>query len=398
MKILIVLDNIHTGGISKSLINFLPHICKYGECDLLLFRSDNVDSTLIPPNVNIIIGDSKLNILGMSQREIKLKSKSLYLYRSLLVILSRIFGGHFSRKILFRSLDDIGDYDLAISYSQDVRWDSISTGCNHFVVEKAKARYKAAFIHCDYEHFGGYDKRQILYYQQFDSIIGVSKSCVNSFVKMFPTLTNKCIVCENFTNIGEIYRKLEAGSREYKQNVVTFSTVCRLGKEKGIERAVYVFGKLLSEGYKNFQWIIVGDGPEKENIEQAIKKSGLTNYIELVGQKGNPYYYVNNSNIFLLVSFHEAAPMVFGEAHAMGVPILTTDTASAYELVENRGLGKVCENSEEGLYIKLKGILSGDIVLDRIPESKLNEINIYSELQLISFLQLVEGRISDDKD
>lgn len=397
MKILIVLDNIHIGGISKSLLNFLPHICKYGECDLLLFRNDNIDTTLIPPNVNIIIGDRKLTILGMSQSEIKLKSKILFFYRSLLVIMARIFGGHFSRKILFGHIDDIGEYDLAISYSQDVRWDSISTGCNHFVIEKTKALYKAAFIHCDYEHFGGYDKRQIIDYQQFDSIICVSKSCADSFAKMFPTLSNKCIVCENFTNTGEIYNKLEAGSREYKQNVVTFSTVCRLGKEKGIERAVYVFGRLFNDGYKNFQWIIVGDGPERENIEQAIKKCGLSNYIELVGKKSNPYYYVNNSNIFLLASFHEAAPMVFGEAYAMGVPILTTDTASAYELVENRGWGKVCENSDEGLYSKLKEVLSGEIVLERIPGSKINDINTYAESQLISFLQLVEERINDDR-
>ena len=95
MKIIIVLDNIHTGGISKSLLNFLPHICKYGECDLLLFRNDNIDETLIPSNVNIIIGDDKLSILGMSQSEIKFKSKTLFLYRSLLVIIARIFGGHF---------------------------------------------------------------------------------------------------------------------------------------------------------------------------------------------------------------------------------------------------------------------------------------------------------------
>ena len=172
--------------------------------------------------------------------------------------------------------------------------------------------------------------------------------------------------------------------------------MCRLGEEKGIERAVYVFGRLLSEGYKNFQWIIVGDGPERDNIEQAIKKVGLSNYIELVGKKSNPYYYVKNSDVFLLSSFHEAAPMVFGEAHAMGVPILTTNTASAYELVENRGLGKVCENSDEGLYNKIKEILSGDVVLERITDSKISEINTYAEHQLASFLQIVKERTNDD--
>lgn len=397
MKVLVVLDNIHTGGISKSLLNFLPHICKYGDCDLLLFRNDNIDATLIPPEVTILNGDRKLSILGMSQSEIKAKSKKHFIYRSLLVMLARVFGGNRSRRILFRQIADVGTYDIAISYSQDVRWNSISTGCNHFVIEKTKARYKAAFIHCDYEHFGGYDPRQLSDYQKFDSIVCVSQSCANSFAKMFPSLSNKCIVCENFTNTDEIYDKLATGYREYQHNRIIFSTVCRLGEEKGIERGIGVFGRLLSEGYQNFQWIIVGDGPEHEKIEQTIKQYGLSDYVELVGKKSNPYYYVKDSDVFLLPSFHEAAPMVFGEAHAMGVPILTTDTISAYELVENRGLGKVCINSEAGLYSKLKEILSGTTVLERISASKIAEINTYAEQELIYFLQLVEEKIYHDR-
>ena len=42
--------------------------------------------------------------------------------------------------------------------------------------------------------------------------------------------------------------------------------------------------------------------------------------------------------------------MVFGECVTLGVPIITTNTVSAKELVEQRNVGYVCENSEEGLY------------------------------------------------
>ena len=42
--------------------------------------------------------------------------------------------------------------------------------------------------------------------------------------------------------------------------------------------------------------------------------------------------------------------MVFGEASTLGVPVLTTDTLSARELVESRGVGLVCENRDEAIY------------------------------------------------
>jgi len=41
--------------------------------------------------------------------------------------------------------------------------------------------------------------------------------------------------------------------------------------------------------------------------------------------------------------------MVYAEAAVLGVPVLTTQTTSAKELVESKHIGFVCDNSEEGL-------------------------------------------------
>ena len=47
-----------------------------------------------------------------------------------------------------------------------------------------------------------------------------------------------------------------------------------------------------------------------------------------------------------------------GEAAFLGTPILSTETSSARELIEEPGLGLVCENSVEGLTKALQDILS----------------------------------------
>lgn len=389
MKILIVLDNIHTGGISKSLLNLLPHIVQYADCDLLVFKKTGIENYPIPSNITIVETDTKLNLLGMSQNEIKDYSKFGYCCRATLVLLSRIFSGDFSRKILFSFVKNIGEYDLAISYSQDVGWNTISTGCNQFVLEKVRAKAKVAFIHCDYEQFGGYSPKQEKTYHKFDKIVCVSKSCKNSFIRKFPKLEEKCYVCENFTNIEEISVKTKSGNVEYDMSEMNFVTVCRLGEEKGLIRTIQVLDKLKKEGYKKFHWTIVGDGPDKKKIERLINEFELNKVISLVGQKSNPYVYIKNADFFLLPSFHEAAPMVFGESIALGIPVVTTNTISAKELIEDRGYGVVCENSSEGIYSVLKDIFDGKIKLKII--KKINtDINKFADKELRTLISLFE--------
>lgn len=381
MRVLIVLDNIHTGGISKSLLNFLPFISKYAECDMLVFKRTDFKEISIPKNVKIVNTNERLNVLGMSQSEMMRYSKRGAVLRTFLVILSRLINGNFSRKILFSSMKQLGQYDLAISYSQDVGWNTISTGCNQFVLEKVNAKKKIAYVHCDYEKFGGYDSRQEKEYGKFDKIVCVSNGCKNSFVRMFPKLENKCYVCENFININEINEKISHGCINYNKEHINFVTVCRLSEEKGIIRTIDILERLKKEQNSQFKWTIVGDGPDKVKINQLINEKGLSNDIDLVGKKNNPFVYIKNADFFLLPSFHEAAPMVYGEAISLGVPVVTTNTISAKELIEERDYGIVCENSEEGIYSTLKNIFDGNIKLRKM-KIKNNEINKFASEEL----------------
>jgi glycosyltransferase involved in cell wall biosynthesis len=60
--------------------------------------------------------------------------------------------------------------------------------------------------------------------------------------------------------------------------------------------------------------------------------------------------------MLMLNSYHEALPLVLIEAMILGVPVFTTNTISAKEIVGDRGF--VCENSEKGIYKELRALLS----------------------------------------
>lgn len=389
---LIIIDNLNVGGIASSLYNFLYYAKDRLDIDLLVFDSDSIEFEKIPKSVRIVQSSESLKMLGKNQKFYKDKSKLLYLKRGGLVALSKIWGGHFSRKFLFKNIAINKTYDCAFSYVHDDRWSSFTKGCVDFVLNNVNAKYKAAFIHCDYVNFNGFDKHQKSNYRLLDNIICVSLSCKKNFDLMFPKLANKTIVCENFINVDEIINKIK-NSYKYNTDKIIFISVCRLSVVKGINRTIKIFYKLKCEGFNNFIWVIIGDGPERSKIEQLILELNLVDDIILFGESQNPYKYMYAATLFLLPSIHEAAPMVFGECASLKLPILTTNTCSARELVENRGVGIVCDNTEEGIYKSIKSILNNKIDLLKYRVNRNMDINLYAKSQFNELIKIIKKKV-----
>ena len=83
--------------------------------------------------------------------------------------------------------------------------------------------------------------------------------------------------------------------------------------------------------------VFVGDGPERERIENYIKKKKLKNIL-LVGFKNQselPTYYTI-ADIFVLPSEYDPSPKVINEAMNFSLPIITTNkVGTAYDLIKN---------------------------------------------------------------
>ena len=103
------------------------------------------------------------------------------------------------------------------------------------------------------------------------------------------------------------------------------------------------------EEHKDIKWYIAGDGPERSTIKSTIESYGLKDRIILLGNQSNPYPYIKKSDLFMLLSFHEAAPVVYNEAHALGIPVFSTRTISSDEMLDDGVNAFICENSEKGI-------------------------------------------------
>lgn len=379
MKTLFVIDNLFVGGITSSLLNILPHYVKRSDCDLIVF-DDRFDGAILPSNVHAFCPSKLLSILGNPLSKLK-NRPLLFIVKLWLLFLSKVFSGKTARAFLFLFVRKRYKYDVAISFCHDNGWKSLSKGCNDYVLKKVNASAKISWIHCDYSSYGGFDKRDISKYQNFDYIVNVSESCSKRFCSLFPSLTDKCRVVENFQSNQIV--KIDH-YHEYKENCFNVLTVCRISSVKGLDRAIEAFNKLVQEGLTNFTWTIVGDGPEKNRLIERVKELSLDSMIAFVGQSDCPQLYMKNADLFLLPSIHEAAPMVFGECAQFKLFVLSTNTCSAKELVLDRGIGVVCDNSVEGLYEYLKKFITKEI----IPQNNALYFESYShaEERLNSFI------------
>ncbi len=83
------------------------------------------------------------------------------------------------------------------------------------------------------------------------------------------------------------------------------------------------------------RFCLIGEGPERPEIEAAIQKHGLGKAIFVVGAREQAAQFLNAFDLFVLPSKKEGMPFVLLEAAAAGLPIITTDVgAHAWMLPE----------------------------------------------------------------
>lgn len=344
-KIIIVNNNLNIGGVQKSLVSLLKEIKEQFDVTLFLFKADGEYISEIPKNIKIVQCKSLFKCFGFSKDESKI-SKRLYFERNLLALIAKIFGRNIVIRICNFSQKRIEDhYDIAISYLHSGSNKSFYGGCNEFVLDNIDADKKITFLHGDYTQCGANTERTNKLYHKFDLVAACSEGCRRSFLSVLPDMRDKCKVIPNCHDFDSYCKRSKEGTVIYKQDCINIISIARLSVEKGIERALksisYIKNKKISIMYH-----IIGDGDEREKIQKIIKNLDLENNVVLYGNQVNPYRFIPNADLLLITSYQEAAPLVIDEAKFFGVPVLSTKTISAIEMIVDRKIGWVCENDQ----------------------------------------------------
>ena len=228
---------------------------------------------------------------------------------------------------------------------------------------KNKNVKKIAWIHNDISQVFGKGIKSKLkrildnkIYSKYDKLIFVSKDNMLKFNEIYPDINVDKQVVYNYIDKEKVLRKAENGQDiKFDENVINFVTVTRLVEQKAIDRLIKVHKKLIDNGYYHKIYVI-GDGPEREKLENLVKANDIDETFLLLGKKENPYPYIKNATYFCLLSRFEGYTMVLEEAKILEKFIIITNTASR-EVIEQYDKSVILDNNEDGIYEGMKEII-----------------------------------------
>jgi len=370
-RILLINRYFHIGGIQSSLINMANELSKSYDVDILAFYASGELKDRLNPCVNVICSSWAFRVLTISPKEL-LATKNIFMivYRMFFAFWTRLFDNRLPVYVATKFQKKLTGYDLAIAYRAEPRKKLLSAGFARVLDRCIQAKKKAVWIHHDAYKVRTNAEFNTKYYANIDKVVGVSKSVMKAFAEEYPLLKDKMDFCYNFMDYDALFKKSNDQQNIcYPENKFICFSACRLGEEKGIVRALNAFASTFDK-YKDIMWFIAGDGPEKEKIKIIIEQKNLQDRIVLLGNQSNPYPYMKNADLYISVSYHEAAPVVYMEAKALGVPVFTTRTVSSDEMLDDGVNAFICDNSEEGIREKFASLMS-------------NRANIYSAKEFL---------------
>ena len=214
------------------------------------------------------------------------------------------------------------------------------------------------------------------FYKNYTKLISVSKDSHEINQKNIELDKSLFDYSNNLLNPKEIMKKSKRSIlTDYEKNIFknsrVFINIARLSPEKGQNRLINAFSKLVKE-YSDIKLVIIGQGPLKESLNELVVELSLENRVFLLGQKFNPMPYLKESNCFVLSSYHEGQGLVILEAMILKKYIISTDIEGPRELLKNN-LGDLIENSEEGLYDAMLRFLEKPLTLKYFDVEKYNE-------------------------
>lgn len=177
------------------------------------------------------------------------------------------------------------------------------------------------------------------------SCIKRSKGKINKeLVYQFPTRYDSSIF-----NIKDKYALRKQYG--YSENTKIIVTTGRLNWFKGWKFMIdsYIFFR---EKNNDSILIFIGDGEDKDKINQYIKERNLSDNVLLIGYQSLKVIseYLNMADLFIMGSYKEGWSTSLVEAVSCGIPCVTTNFSSASEMICNDTNGFVVKERNERLF------------------------------------------------
>lgn len=320
-RVLFYNGQLFMGGIERVLISYLQGLANEEELEITaLIKENDPDKNIffkdIPKNLSVIF--IKTEKMVKFRNKIKQNKKNIFcrLLYPLLLSYERLYMKKWIREFMRNNKDKFDvviDFDMSLGkYLDEISLPKI--GWVHYTLTKytkSKKKYKS------------FEKR----FEKYDKIVTICDEMKEEAKTLFNLSDKKIIRIYNPFDMERVKKSMENNldlENNKKIEDKYMVAVSRLVKEKGREDLIEIYKELKKRGVKEKLYII-GDGPQKMELEKKIKKLQLEQDVFLLGQKKNPFPLMKNATLFLHTSYGEGLGMVFIESIICGTAIVAYD-------------------------------------------------------------------------
>jgi glycosyltransferase involved in cell wall biosynthesis len=123
--------------------------------------------------------------------------------------------------------------------------------------------------------------------------------------------------------------------------------VGRFSVEKALDDLVRAFALLQKQQPRSLvHLVLVGDGPQRREIEELAASSGIQNRTHFIGQVSDPAPYYALADVLALPSLSEGSPLALLEAMGAGLPIVATKVGGVPEMVQHEKSALLVESRQ----------------------------------------------------
>lgn len=393
-KILFIYPSMIIGGSTTALLSFLNCLSpEEYEIDLQLFRNEGPLIHAIPTHVNVL---PQAEIYSGASGRIKKLFKFVFtgfFFKSLIKGLSGNRKKLFSRGVgtdfqaICLSRKNPKQYDYAIGYLEG--WS------DRYLAFQVNAGKKYAWLHSTFKNITSEPQDELKWMRKVDNIVFVTDACCDDFKRQMPSMADKAITIENITD-SDIIRKrsllIDNDDDYYTKfalaTVFKIITVCRLTIQvKGLDRIVACAKELKKSG-NVFLWYIIGDGEDRERLDEMIKNHDLEDCLVLVGKRMNPYPFIAAADVMCMPSRYEGKPMTITESLILGTPPIVTEYLSAREQIQHNIDGIVVQNNDNSIVYALKECIQQKEIVSKMKKNARMEEHGNAE-----YINEIEGKL-----
>ena len=233
------------------------------------------------------------------------------------------------------------------------------------------------------------------YMKLADKVITSGRDIRNSMItdnKMLPQKITSAPAGAN-TKIFSEERELQNIRPKYNLNESDFvvGIVSVLRSWKGHKYLIEAI-KMAADKIPSIRLIIVGNGPQKDNIEKLIYQLKLEDRVFLTGYQSDPVIFYKAMDVMVLPSYSgEATSQVLPQAMLMGKPVISTDAGGLSEVVIHNQTGLIVpiKNSHE-IYKAIKVVYeNSDLRKKLIKNGKEHALTFFTFDQMINTTESV---------